>query len=111
MWYYYLAGAIVLVTVVLAILLWKQKSPKKPLMDINAFTSILPKTNIESIAFKRNKIIIEFKDIDVFDPTALQQAGAKGISIVGDVVKFYIDGSVEDNQALFQQLQNHMERM
>ena len=65
--------------------------------------------NIESIDFIRNKIVISFKDVSLFNTEKLHEKGAKGISIVGDKVKFYFDGNNELNETIFNQIRNHIE--
>ncbi|QMS85602.1 hypothetical protein [Candidatus Xianfuyuplasma coldseepsis] len=112
MWYYYVGGIVVVLAILIfTVLAIRSKTPKKQPMDINAFTDILSKYNVMSIDFTRNKIVIKFDDIDIVDPNQLQEAGAKGISIVGDVIKFYIDGTPEDNRLLFEQLSKTIKRM
>lgn len=109
MWYYYVGGVVVVLAITLiTVFIIKSKTPKKSLLDIEQFVNILVLENIKSIDFKRNKIVVTFKDIELFDPEQLQQAGAKGISIIGDVIKFYIDGDEEENYQLFRQLDNHI---
>jgi len=77
--------------------------------DASSMIQILDKNNIKEITFIRNKIAIEFLNIDFFNPEELQECGAKGISIVGDKIKFYIDGTNEENQALFLELKQYIE--
>lgn len=111
MWYYYVGGLVVVLSILfVTVFVIRSKTPKKQSMDMNAFTDILAAYEILAIDFKRNKIIVKFADIDAVNPNQLQEAGAKGISIVGDVIKFYIDGTPEDNYTLFEQLSKTIKR-
>ena len=73
-----------------------------------AIIDALDWSNIRQIRFARSKIIIDFLNVDFFDPETLKEAGAKGILIVGDTVKFFVEGTNETNQALYQELLNHL---
>lgn len=103
-------GFIVLVIIIILLYMIYNKKPKYPPMDITNMVSVLSKANIKNIRFVRNKIVIDFEDISRFDATALQATGVKGIMIVGDTVKFYIDGDNERNQQLYEQLRQELER-
>jgi len=109
--YIFIAGflglAAMIATSVYTIL--KHKKARQKLYDVSAMTQVLDKNNITSINFVRNKIVIEFINIDAFKPEALQECGAQGISIVGDKIKFYIEGTNELNNDLFIQLKQHIE--
>jgi uncharacterized protein YuzE len=99
---------IVLVLAVLLLLsvliIFKNKKTDKTKIDDNAFLDVLKIGNIKSIDFLRNKIVIKFENIENFNAEELKQLGAKGITIVGDTVKFYIYDVVEDNRLLYENL-------
>lgn len=89
---------------VLVLVLFRKQS--KPTVNANAFLNAIDFTNIRDIRFVRNKIVIDCLNVDFFDAQALKDAGANGITIVGDTVKFFINGTPETNQTLYQILHN-----
>jgi hypothetical protein len=101
--------AIVLIIVLLPLLIRRRRPKPKP-YDASWMVDVFQHTPIQSIRFVRSKIAIDFVSIESFDPQLLQDAGAKGISIVGDTVKFYVDGGPETNEALYQELKRQLER-
>jgi phosphotransferase system IIB component len=100
-------GAILVI--VLPIIFIKRKKVEKKEYDLPIIFDLLDKDNIESVEYSRNKIVINFKDVTLFDTTQLHEKGAKGISVVGDKVKFYFDGSNELNENIFNQIKNYIE--
>ena len=106
--YYIIAGAVIVISVVVFFLV-KNKQPKAKEYELPEILTLLDKKNIVGINYIRNKIVIEFKDVTLFDSNQLHSYGAKGISIVGDKVKFYFDGDEGLNQSLYKQIKNHIE--
>ena len=84
-------GAILII--VLSILLRMRKNTEKKEYELPIIFELLEKTNINKVEYIRNKIVIDFKDVTLFDTEQLHTKGAKGISVVGDKVKFYFDGN------------------
>lgn len=105
---YYIGGAVLLVIVVLILFLPKKK---KPSIDISELTTLFRRDNVKEVRFERNKIAVLFNDITLFNPETLQQYGAKGISIVGDKIKFFVEGTDEYNEQVFNELKNYLERV
>ena len=92
---------------VLAVIRKDKKSVKK---DYSYLIQLFQKDNVQEVHYLRNKIVVDFVNVDFFDAEALKDAGAKGISIVGDRIKFFIDGSTNENEDLFLQLKEYLER-
>jgi len=100
-------GAILII--VLSIYLITRKKTVKKEYELPIIFELLDRQNIEKIEFLRNKIVIVFKDVTLFNTSLLHEKGAKGISVVGDKVKFYFDGSDELNENIFNQIKNYIE--
>lgn len=66
--------------------------------------------NIKKIEFIRNKVVVTFSDITLFDVKKLQEYGGKGISVIGDKIKFFISDNVNENETLYHDLLKHIER-
>jgi len=109
--YHYIIIAIAVILVVTAIVVFtkKKQKPQKE-YDLTAIYKLLDKDIIESIEYIRNKIVINFKDVNQFDTNSLHEKGALGITIVGDKVKFFFDGGNDINNDIFNQLKKHLER-
>jgi hypothetical protein len=105
-----IAIAVAVVLVGLMMVLLRRRRPKQQPYDASWMVDVFQHTPIQSIRFVRSKIVVDFVSIESFDPKVLQDAGAKGISIVGDTVKFYVDGGPETNEALYQELKRQLER-
>jgi hypothetical protein len=103
-------GIVVITIIIVLVLVLNNKKPKYPPMDITNMVTILTKANVKKIRLVRNKIVVDVQDVTLFDAEALQATGVQGIMIVGDTVKFYIDGDNERTEQLFQQLQQELER-
>jgi len=97
-------GMIVVFVGVAVLVLVLLRKPIGASIDFNAYISALDFANIREIRYVRNKIVIDCLNVDFFDAQALKDAGANGITIVGDTVKFYIDGTPEANQGLYLKL-------
>ena len=104
---YYIGGAVLVIVVLVIVLLPKKK---KPTIDISDLVSLFNKDNIEEVRFERNKIAVVFKDIDAFNPESLREYGATGISIVGNKIKFFVEGSNEHNEEVYNALKQYLER-
>lgn len=103
-------GAIVLLTAIVTVIIVRSRQPKYPPMDISNMVEVLQQATVKQIRFVRNKIVVDFVDSSKLDAEQLQATGVKGIMIVGDTVKFYIDGDNDRNKQLFEQLQQELER-
>lgn len=101
---------LVILIIAVIVLIFLRKSNKEVITyDIHAITVLLDKNNIRKIDFIRNKIVIDFINIDLFNPEELQKSGAKGMSIVGDKIKFYIEGTNDQTYNLYLQLKQYIE--
>lgn len=102
-------GILVVFMILGFVVIGKKQTPAKIQYDVAEILRIFEKNNINSVDFVRNKIVIDFVNIDFFNPEDLKECGAKGISIVGDKIKFFVDGTPEQNNELFQQIKKHLE--
>jgi hypothetical protein len=91
----------------LTIWLSKRKLSNEKSVKYPEILELLHTVSITNVAFIRNKIVLDVEDIDSFPAEALQQAGAKGISIVGSRVKFYVDGLALDIENLYNDILEH----
>jgi len=108
---YIIIGASMLLIGVGLFLIRRSKSSKPTKSyDLDFIVSLLDKNNIVNIDYIRNKIVIEFNDVTLFDTKKLHEKGALGVSVVGDKVKFYFDGGNEKNEQIYNELRNFMER-
>ncbi len=109
---YLIIGLIVLVALIVAIILFvvlkSNKKPKKT-VDMDFILTLFDKSNIIKVDYIRNKIVMDFKDVEKVDVESLHQRGAQGVSIIGDRIKFYFDGGEEKNLAIFNQIKYFIE--
>ena len=109
--YHYLLIAFgVVVLLVILFMVFKNKKIKTKDYDLELIFELLDKSNIITIEFIRNKIVIVFKNVTKFNTNKLHKNGALGITIVGDKVKFYFDGGNEKNYEIFNILKSYIER-
>ena len=106
---YILIGVGVVALFVGLFLIVRPKKVVRKQVELPGVLELLDKRNIESIEYIRNKIVLKFKDVTLFNTELLHQKGAKGISIVGDKVKFYFDGENELNENLYHQIKKYIE--
>ena len=107
---YIIFGVVAVILIAIITLLITSKKSKQSNIDARQIIDLLDKTNIVSVDFIRNKIVIEFKDVTQFDGQALKDSGALGINIVGDKVKFYFDDTNDTNLFIFKEIKNFLER-
>lgn len=100
-------GVVLILSGVVVVFL-RTKEEKKE-YNLPNVLELLDKKNIESVEFIRNKIVISFTDVTKFDTQMLHDKGAKGISIVGDKVKFFFDGDNELNEMMYQEIKKYIE--
>ena len=108
-YHYIIIGAVVLIVAVVSIVLSKKQRVARKEYELPTILELLDKKNIESINFIRNKIVITFKDVTLFNTDLLHEKGAKGISIVGEKVKFYFDGDNNLNEGIYKQIKSFIE--
>ncbi len=106
---YILIGVGVVALIVTVFLLLKTKKVQRKQYELPGVLELLDKSNIVSTDYIRNKIVITFKDVTLFNTELLHEKGAKGISIVGDKVKFYFDGENELNENIYNEIKKYIE--
>ena len=85
------------------------RKPTREIFDSSNILSLFDKTAITKIEYIRNKIVVSFKDVTTFDVEALKELGAKGISIIGDKIKFYISDDNKVNEETYIALSKFIE--
>lgn len=89
------------------VLLRTIKQKKNPKIEETAILQLFDKSNVLDVSYIRNKIVVSFTDVTLFQHNELKQFGATGISIIGDKVKFYfIDNSI--TTTIFEKIQMHI---
>lgn len=111
-YYYYAIGALVFIIVlVISILLFQRKKrPQKSTYDVDAIAEIFDKNNVLAFDYIRNKMVITFQDVSLFNVEELQLLGAKNVSIVGDKVKFLLEEDREKNETIYAALKDSIGR-
>lgn len=92
------------------ILLRSSKKVKKVSIDLYELVKLFNKEDIVNIEFIRNKIVVSFKDITNFDAELLHRTYAKGITIVGDKIKFYVSDESTKNEEVFNSIKKFIGR-
>lgn len=106
---YFFLGALVLIGV-FYIIFNRKKPVKKTSIDLDEIIKLFNKEDIVNIEFIRNKIVISFKDISIFDVKLLHNTFAKGITVVGDKIKFYVSDDINTNLEVFNSIKEFIER-
>ena len=109
LFYWILGIAVVMLVVVINFVARKKISNKKDALDVSEITELFDKENILNIEYTRNKIVISFKDITLFNAEELHNRGVKGINIVGDKIKFYVDDENEVNENIYKAIKAYIE--
>ena len=99
----------VIIIVSLVYLLTSKQDNKPTLIDESIF-GLFEASNIVNVDFVRNKLVVSFKDVSLFDVNQLQEFGGKGISVIGDKIKFFISEKSKENEKLYQDLLKRIER-
>ena len=109
-------GKIIVVIAILSVIiiactvyLLMSKRKEKPILISDSLIKLFNTDNVINVNFVRNKVVVEFKDISLFDVNNLKEQGGQGISVVGDKVKFYISDKPQENEELFNNIKNHIE--
>jgi phosphotransferase system IIB component len=108
----YALGALVFIGIfiIVIILINKKKQPKLPTYDVFAIAQVFDKNNIVAFEYIRNKMVVTFKDLSLFNVENLHALGAKNVSVVGDKVKFLMEEDREKNERIFTVLKDTIER-
>jgi len=104
----YLIAGSVIAAVIFIFLFTKQKTHKT--INVSVLNEVFDKSNVSSLEFVRNKIVMTFQDINKVEFEDLKKYGAQGISIVGNKVKFYVSSKKEENEKAYQALKEYIER-
>ncbi|AIO19549.1 hypothetical protein KQ51_01673 [Candidatus Izimaplasma bacterium HR1] len=109
LYHYIIIAVVAIVAVVVSVVLLNRSKVEKKQYELPTILELLNKKNIVGIDFIRNKIVINFNDVTLFNTDLLLEKGAKGISIVGNKVKFYFDGDNELNENIYKQIKQFIE--
>ena len=104
----YIIAAAVLTALIFLFVFTKRKTHKS--INVSVLNEVFDKSNVSSLEFIRNKIVMTFQDIDKVEFEDLKKYGAQGISIVGNKVKFYVSSKKEENEKAYQALKEYIER-
>lgn len=107
--YYYIGAALLSVIIIIVVIVLTTKKKPKKQVDMDFILTLFNKENILNVAYIRNKIVMDFKDVELVDVQLLHEKGAKGVSIIGDRIKFYFDGGEERNKSIYDQIKNVIE--
>lgn len=100
--------AVIIIACSISLLKFKKKV--KPVAFNESLYEVFDPKNINSIEFIRNKLVVSFKDASLFDVHKLKEYGGKGISVIGDKIKFFISENTSENEKLYNDLLNKIER-
>ena len=106
---YLLLGVVVIVLALVLFFVFRKPTKNEKVYDLSEIKNLLDKSTVLNINYIRNKIVIEFEDVNNFDTESLLVYGALGINIVGDKVKFYLDGGNDKNEKVFKELKRYIE--
>ena len=105
--------ALVIVVIILFIIVYivvKKKYDKQDnAIDVSMILALIDTNNVKNIEYIRNKIVLSFKDITLFNIEELHTCGVAGITVVGDKVKFYVDDIKESNEIIYNKIKNYIE--
>lgn len=102
-----IGGVLLLMLGSVTLTLWlsKKKLSQETESKYPELLNLLQTIEISNVDFVRNKIVLDLVDVYSFPAEQLQQHGAKGVSIVGNRIKFYVDGTAIDNENLYIEIQ------
>jgi len=99
-----------IIIVACSIRLLKFKKPEKLTIINDSIFDLFEPSNIINIEFVRNKVVVSFKDASLFNVNKLKEYGGKGISVIGDKIKFFISEKSQENENLYNHLAKQIER-
>lgn len=103
-------GVFVAIIVSLIIIFVINKKDKKPSINTDEIIKLFNKEDVTSVEYIRNKIVVNFKDVTKFDLELLNSISAKGITVVGDKIKFYVSEDSKTNEEVFNSIKLFIER-
>ncbi len=98
---YTLIAVATIIVLVVVFFVARMKIKRRPGLDVDVIFMALGEDNIREIDFKRSKINVTLKNHKNADKEALKAAGATGINVVGNKIKFYFD---EDTETVYESL-------
>ena len=110
LFYIALGSVLITATVIIVLLINNKENKNKNFFDISKILPLFDNDNIIKVEYIRNKIVVSFNDIALFDVKELHVKGATGITIVGDKVKFYVSESNEVNENVYKAIKDFAER-
>ena len=87
----------------------KQRTNKKNSIDVSEITTLFDKNNVFNLEYIRNKIVVSFNDISLFNVEELHSKSVKGINVVGDKIKFYVSDNDEINESIYKAIKAFIE--
>ncbi len=103
-------GIVIPILVIFIIIIKSNKKVGKTSVDMDELNKLFNKKDISSVNFIRNKIVINFKDISTFNVESLHGTYAKGITVVGDKIKFYVSDDSKINEEVYNSIKTFIER-
>jgi len=103
-------GIIIAVLVIVVIVFLIKDKKVKTSINMDEIVTLFNKNDVVNVEFIRNKIVINFKDVTKFDIDLLHSTYAKGITIVGDKIKFYVSEDFKTNEKVFYSIKQFIER-
>ena len=101
--------SVFIVLVILYFVFKKRNNENINSLDQISILELIDKTNIISVDYIRNKVVINFRDVTQFNVEKLHSLGVKGISVVGDKIKFYVSDDSEINKKLYESIKAFIE--
>lgn len=102
-------GIAVVTLLVFIVLIINKKKVKETSINMDDLNKLFHKDDISKIEFIRNKIVITFKDITLFNVEVLHGTFAKGVTVVGDKIKFFISEDSKVNEKAFISIKSFIE--
>ena len=103
-------GIPITILVIFIIIFKTKNNVKTSSVDMDELNKLFNKNDISNIEFIRNKIVISFYDISTFSVELLHGTYAKGITVVGDKIKFYVSDDSKINEEVFNSIKIFIER-
>ncbi len=104
------SGIVIPIIVIFIIIFKSNKKVIKTSLDFDELNKLFNKSDISNIDYIRNKIVISFKDISTFNVELLHGTYAKGITVVGDKIKFYVSDDSKINEEVYNSIKTFIER-
>lgn len=103
-------AVLAVIIIACSIYLILSKKDDNSIVSSDSIYELFDPNNIASIEFIRNKLVVSFNDASLFDVRKLKELGGKGISVIGDKIKFFVSEKVQENEMLYQNLVKRIER-